>query len=315
MEGKSYYITPYTVKSITGEKLDSIKREYDLLFEIYNEFSYLQENKDPISFEDNRKVVKVSELYLKEEERLLYGVIQYGEYGEEKAVINTKTGDTTHVVDKLESVMKPYYFAFYIPYDSEFGVFLSQKTGNVGIKTVMHALCKDRFAGKFPIYFYPLILSEVLESLFSNSLAKVRFVKYLVSKDIAETLIDKNNIQDVYEERHIIARRGKILKLNWLKELKERLIGGKVVKFAEILPLNDGESEEIDIPDEIKLEFKLEGNRRRTLTVRNSASFRSDYLLNGLIFGNDGHPRLDSIHSKALELLEVIKSTVFDIER
>jgi hypothetical protein len=306
MEGKSYYLTPYFIRSITGHSLDSIKGQYDLLLELYEELSVLKESQEVLNFEDNRRVLKVRDVIVDEDERLVYGILEYGEYGEELKVINTETGDITHQVDPKEAVTKPFYFCFYIPNDSEKGILLSQKTGNIGIKSVIYDFCKEKFYSKFPLYFPQLILKEVLDNILSQPLTKVRFVKYKLPKDIADSL-EGTNYDVAYEEVHIVAKRNKVLNFSWLAELKDKLLKGEVLKFAELLPIEKDS-------DEIKLEFKIDGNRRRTLRLRNEVSFRSDYLLDNLEFGEDEHPTLESIHQRALDLLSIIKSTVFGIE-
>ena len=62
MEGKSYYLTPYFVRSITGHSLDSIKGQYDLLLELYEELSVLKESQEVLNFEDNRRVLYIAPL-------------------------------------------------------------------------------------------------------------------------------------------------------------------------------------------------------------------------------------------------------------
>ncbi len=305
MGSKNYYLTPYFVRSSKGENLDSLKGKYDLLLELYDELSAIQDSGETKNYDEFNKTMKVREVYLEEKQRLLYGIIDYGEYGKEQQVVNTEDGSITHQVGREEAVVNPFYFCFYIPYDSKEGVLLSQKTGNIGIKTVIYNFCKEVFYSKFPVYFYPLILKEVMESMFSRPLMRIRFVKYKVPKDIADSL-GSSDYELAYEEVHIVAKRNRVLDFPFLEKLKDAIIQEETVRFAEILPIEKDSNE-------IKLEFKLDGNKKRTLRIKNEVTFRSDFPVYVEI-GDDGHPTLDSIHSEAIDLLSLIKSTVFGIE-
>ncbi len=309
MESKTYYLTPYILK-VKGEGeeliLDSVLGKWDILLELNQYLSVFLEEGRIIDFEDKKRLVRFSEVFLEEEERIVYGIMEYGEYGEEKPIIDKITGAETHNISKNEAPMYPYYFCFFIPNDSRKGVLLVQKIGNKGVRTVIYDVLKDIFSSyPFTIYLNQLVLKKVLDELFSNPIKRIKFIKYTVSRDVANNLgIDWRESQ---EEKHIVAKKNRILRPLWMENLLEKIASGDKIDFAELIP-DEGDSDEID------LVFKLPGSRQRTLKIKKYISLKSDYLLQNLEFGRNGHPTLDSLHREALYLLDVIRGTVFGIE-
>lgn len=98
------------------------------------------------------------------EGRFLSGMIESGDYGSEEPVVNVNTGEPTHTKTTNESLLKPFYFLFYIPKNSVRGFLILERIGTAGIYTILNdALlnyCKEGELWNFSLKIVPLMSDE-----------------------------------------------------------------------------------------------------------------------------------------------------------
>ena len=70
--------------------------------------------------------------------RYLSGIIESGEYGTQEDGVDISTGELKFQKGAGEALMKPFYFMFYIPENSNVGFLLIEKISNYGIMTVLN---------------------------------------------------------------------------------------------------------------------------------------------------------------------------------
>lgn len=102
--------------------------------------------------EDNEKVFRIKKddkgndiLYRRG--RFLEGIIESGDYGLEEPVVNITTGESTHTKNKNESLLKPFYFLFYVPKNSVYGFLILERIGTLGIYTIIKNALSNYFKG------------------------------------------------------------------------------------------------------------------------------------------------------------------------
>ena len=76
--------------------------------------------------------------------RFISGMIESGDYGSEESVVNINTGEAAHTKRTDESLLKPFYFLFYVPKNSVYGFLILERIGTAGIYTIIYdALIKS----------------------------------------------------------------------------------------------------------------------------------------------------------------------------
>ena len=99
--------------------------------------------------DENKKVFRVKKNdkgidMLYREGRFLDGIIESGDYGSEEPVVDITTGESKHTKNTNESLLKPFYFLFYIPKNSVYGFLILERIGTLGIYTIINnALLND----------------------------------------------------------------------------------------------------------------------------------------------------------------------------
>ena len=89
--------------------------------------------------DENKKVFRVKKNdkgidMLYREGRFLDGIIESGDYGSEEPVVDITTGESKHTKNTNESLLKPFYFLFYIPKNSVYGFLILERIGTLGIQ-------------------------------------------------------------------------------------------------------------------------------------------------------------------------------------
>lgn len=117
----------------------------DLLEEITKVISTWKYRTDDVKItndEDKEKVFRVAKdekgedvFHLKG--RTLSGIIESGDYGSEEILVNVTNGEKTHTKTTNESLLRPFYFMFYIPKNSAYGFLILERISGFGIYTII----------------------------------------------------------------------------------------------------------------------------------------------------------------------------------
>ncbi|EDP73348.1 hypothetical protein, partial [Hydrogenivirga sp. 128-5-R1-1] len=259
-------------------------------------------------FDEHKKGLLVKEVFYLEGQRIIYGLLEGGEFGEAQEIINKETGEKTKTKEKDEIPLSPYYFLIYIPVNSDKGILLLEKISQYGIKSYFEDILKNGLKNKvygFTLYIHPIVLKDVLEEVFSHEIAKIRVIKNKIPMDIADKYKIRGN--EAYEEISFVARRNRSFLPEYFKDIKDKLIKGEKVSFIEIVPnINEKEI------NKVKIEFKLPNNKRRTVSITDIVNIKSDFILDDITLSENGFPKFDKIHEEALSLLETIQEAIYE---
>lgn len=80
--------------------------------------------------------------------RFLSGIIETGDYGSEEPVVDINTGKSTYTKGIHESLLKPFYFLFFIPRNSVYGFLILERIGTLGIYTIINEALMSYFKGE-----------------------------------------------------------------------------------------------------------------------------------------------------------------------
>lgn len=125
----------------------------DVINEIVSGWKYEAEHLDIKRDQENQKVFRIKKNekgndMLYREGRFLDGIIESGDYGSEEPVVDITTGVSTHTKNTNESLLKPFFFLFYIPKNSVYGFLILERIGILGIYTIINNALLNYFKGK-----------------------------------------------------------------------------------------------------------------------------------------------------------------------
>lgn len=267
--------------------------------------NYLKERKS-VSSNDSKKMRVMDIIKWESEGRIVSGIIRTGDYGYESDINEVATHETSYRKRKSEAEMLPFYFRLVMPKFSNEAVIALQRFKNMGVKTVLendwrHYLRDIPELRSYRLEINPLVPTEFLKVLAKDGLpVRLRFVKFKPKKDIADRMTDVNDETDIQTEFHVIAKKGKHLKL---KEKVKEVITGQG-KLAE-LKRPAGEGDNAPDFDTVKIEFKL-GRSNVTLDLSDVHKVLPYYDISNVETGADGHPQWEAINQKATDLMKMI---------
>lgn len=117
----------------------------DLFEEITNVMSTWKYQTDDVKIskdEDKEKVFRIAKDNKGEDEfhlkgRTLSGIIESGDYGSEEILVNVTNGQIMHTKTTQESLLRPFYFMFFIPKNSAYGFLILERISGFGIYTII----------------------------------------------------------------------------------------------------------------------------------------------------------------------------------
>lgn len=143
----AYYLITLNVRNTRNlAVLSDFKDGQDYLDVVDLVVSTWKYKSDHVNIENdakNKRVFRIkkdengNDMYYREG-RFLSGMIESGDYGSEEPVVNVNTGEPTHTKTTSESLLKPFYFLFYIPKNSVRGFLILERIGTAGIYTILN---------------------------------------------------------------------------------------------------------------------------------------------------------------------------------
>lgn len=256
----------------------------------------------PRAFPERFKAAKITSY--RNQSRFLRGRLQVGNYGFSSPIVNVETGMRSYEKQKIDADLIPYYFAFYIPSDCNYGVALLQKMGVFGIKSIIDDLIKTEFKDLYDdltLNIRPLAPADAAKNALQHDIHEVRFVQHAIPADIAGKFTNKQHPQGKITIS-VETSEDPMAKLNSLL--------GKII---------NGESEIPDLlefdeftPDSLKAVIQM-GDRQRIMEISERVKFRPSFdITEEVDAGNDGYAKFSSIDEVcdgiADDLSEVLNS-------
>lgn len=257
-------------------------------------------SEDPIVDENRKTVFKLLEYKIYEDRRLLTGTIEAGYYGLSGSLIDSETGSSRPKKSTEASAM-PYFFAVYLPRESNEGILILEMIGNHGIKTIIERHFRRAFRADYGDYrteINALVPEQIVKQIITEGIVKrLRFIRFKSHTDPTDLLKDFNFEEPVGAEFVIYG--------NYLN-VKDQLLsvfnpGSKVNTLIELKDSNFKY-------DTIKAELTIGGNRKRTIDMSDILKSKAvTEITDKLDFVDGNHPDFDSIQRVAIQHLEKTK--------
>jgi hypothetical protein len=289
------------------------KRKYEALsdFEGHDAFEFFKSElqkmqKGNIDNQQSNQVVSASRI--DENGRVLSGIIETGEYGYESNLYDTEMHKVVHNRKQKEADMWPFYFYVEVPEGTDEGFLILQRTGNMGIRSIVAQLLQASFISQYPdfrLHFLPSVESEEAKKHRKGKIQEVRFIKMRPPTDRADAFDHGHQEFPVHLELSIRATRGRALDMH---EFLTEAFGREQPSGRYALDLDEDHYFEYD---DVVAKTKIHGSSR-TIRASDPGRFRSYYDVTDKVkFGSGGHPEYDSLHEQALKHIEIIKDQTY----
>ena len=289
----------------------------DIIHEIVSGWKYEAEHLKIKRDKENQKVFRIKKdengndvLY--REGRFLDGIIESGDYGSEEPVVDITTGESKHTKSTNESLLKPFYFLFYVPKNSVYGFLILERIGTLGIYTIINNSLMNYFKGRedldLSLKVLPLTSKEAnkkYRQLINYEAREV--VLHNVRKDgVNISKMTDNTIEDNtvgYTDIVYHAPIGQTIKIgSWIEKLKKNDNGLFGIETT-------GQFSDVDFIVDINGKPKrLSFNRMDNLgTVFDITDAVSKYMVKG-------YPTFKSVRKEAMDVISDLNKQ-FDIKQ
>jgi len=269
--------------------------------------SYLDKLKSNFSDDEAlKKLLHVETLDIQDRE--VSGILETGEYGYEAQLYDKNTGFISYTRKTYEAEMLPFYFLIKIPKAADEGLIVLQRFNQFGIRNLLLDNFQKEVNEKFPdfrIDMYPVIPAALYEKyLREGILTKIRFIRFSIPTDIANTIREPHIEDDGYTELVVSAKRNRKLPTSIISKALQKIVNGE----KEIKGIIELQSFEYD---NVKIEVKI-NDKRRVIDLSNLQRIKWNPDVSDQVKLNEtGHPDFASIDSIAKKLLDDISAEMF----
>lgn len=238
--------------------------------------------------------------------RYLKGTIEAGEFGTREDVVNVNTGEVRYSKTRIDAVMRPFYFMFYIPENARIGFLIVERISNHGIASVLtNAILRHyRLTPKENDYVLRI------QAISVNRLidAKMAALKYeakqieltnISNADFGISRILGDAIPDKYIPPSLIyrAKGGRRIPVG---QFIEKMFRNKKDNDALYIIDNDLKCEDISVV------VSIDG-KDRTLTLQRIQSLGATMDISDCVeFGDNYYPTFESLDRQAAQLVSYV---------
>ena len=150
--GVSVYLVTFRDKhardswtSTKGGRTDTYEAVHDYLKTRKRDLKIVGRRNSDGSYSADTKAFVVQRIAPLQKHRIIAGVINYGEAGSVRGVMDLDKLKETKTIHENEAPVAPFYYRFDLPVRSKFGTLYLQSTGGIGVKSALYADLKDHF--------------------------------------------------------------------------------------------------------------------------------------------------------------------------
>lgn len=305
----SLNIYSITINKEGDRKKDYVISDFDNGADLYSFFKdcmegwvYKKTKKEEALLKDeiNQKVIRLKRTeddkpFIEYFGRTYSGLYESGDYGDERTVIDTITGESKYTQGSDDAPMIPFYFLFHIGEDCTTGFLILQRFKQFGVFGLSKTIFTKMFKEKHPNYTLRMeqfSSAELVRKALSSSEIKGVILKEISHGNVNTKTVTQSinvNPKDYNLELVLRAKRGRYF------PNKTDLLGGK--KFISI-----------DGLDYMGTDFRIKiGDRERNFTKKQIDEFGySCEITESVYWGKDKMPTYNSVNKEARDLLKDI---------
>lgn len=267
---------------------------------------------------DALKSLGISEYDCDPTTRVIKGTFQYGHFGKKANIVNIDDNEINFEKEKEQAVVQPFYFLIEIPKERNEGIIIFQRLGLSGVKTIFHQSINqyvNEYFGvdktnDYTVQIIPLTPKNLLEKyLQENRILKIRYIKYGLQKDIANTYPHEDHEEGKVCSEYVLSTSKK---RDMPNKILEKTKQGFKAFFLDNAPLSNIVAIENFEVDAVKVEFQI-GKSTRTINLSNTEKFKyhEDITDTVEVDNTTGHPKFGSINLLASNLLSDLKQEIW----
>lgn len=253
----------------------------------------------------SRKPDKTYHLYRRG--RYLSGIIESGEYGTQEDGVDISTGELKFRKRAGEALMKPFYFMFYIPENSNVGFLLIEKIGNYGIMTVLNNAIMKYYQttpciGSYTLKIAPLSINALVQR-------KMQTLRY-EAKKVELRKVTKTDIDIARVSGNTIDGEGISTTVTYNIGINKHM---HISDFIDWIKTKRNEENTLYVIEndlscrDVAVTVEIDG-QNKVLSLQDIQSLgMSMDITNGVQLGQNRNPTYSYINSKAGELISFIK--------
>lgn len=270
---------------------------------------------DPLNKEGDDKEGNVFRLsrnpngnyYLYRRGRYLSGLLESGEYGTEEDGVDIDSGMVVFRKTLKNALLKPFYFMFYIPENSNIGFLILEKIGNNGIMTVLNNAISKYYSttpseNNYVLKITPLCIGALVKKKMEvlRYEAKKIELRKVQKEDLRIDKVSGNTIpaQDISTSIVYTPCRNTLINImEFIKSLKSKRNEANTLYNVE----NDFSCEDITVTVKV-------GGKDKVLSLQNIQTLGMTVdITNDIALGLNHYPTFQSIDTQSNQVISYIK--------
>ena len=264
-----------------------------------------EDNKTNIQFTKKKIDSKNKTVFEKlTNKRLLYGKVSTGQYGKVEDVIDVtdKEKEPVFQLTHNQSVVKPFFFLFFLPQNKDTGFLVLEREGQHGIKVLFTEIIRKFVNQQFDKHytsFDNVIDDQLIRNYVDNGeMHSITLTRHSLPGDIADKYGLGAHDTDKFQIELKITAKGRSI----IPTSARRRILSIMDKNPEGF-FTDKSFDKIGFSEQAEIKVKSKYNRAlRTIDLSNTMKFRPYYIVDVKVDAS-GHSNLESIKEEAVKLL------------
>jgi hypothetical protein len=308
-----FFLSAYTIRvySKNNEKEDKSsvsEKNYKRLDKFCDDSDFMKNflenlSTNPIINDHKQVTMKVSRLEIDQSNRLIFGIIDSGLYGNSSTLVDKETFKEVFKKESRHSDVLPFFFLLSIPKNKNESILILERISEKGIRKPFDYILQRNFKNMFPnfnIDIGHLIPSQMAEDFIKRGTIKtLRFIKFNIPHDKIDALEEGH--EEILFDREVVYKAKSL-------PIKNRLLSifkpGKTTE--NLFEMKDLNQEEYD---SIKVEIEL-GGSRKTINLNNFSKIRN-YLDISYVSLLNGQPEFNSIKKIAFEFHDKLSNLMY----
>ena len=245
--------------------------------------------------------------YLNRTGQYIKGIIESGEFGTIEEGVNIETGKPSFRKNATDVLLKPFYFMFYIPKDSQYGFLLIERISQSGIATILIneilKYCKDIGGYEdYTIRIQPVALKKLIDKRMAVLKYEARTIELRKIQDerLKISKLSDNNVSDKDVQTSLIYKinRGRMQVLDFINSVREKR------NEQDTFYIIDKDLKCDDIAVTVSV-----GGQEKVLSLQNlqSLGFSMDITKDVSPLQANGYPSFENLDKQASILISYIK--------
>lgn len=290
-------------------RLDNFLEKSDFL-DFFRDYIKSFDNKLSINESQQKSIqFKAESVRVLSDQRIISGVIESGDYGIESTIVDITTGQIKYHKTNDDADIKPFYFLFHLPKESDKAFVILQRIGIYGINGVfknhLELFFKQRY-DQFLIELSPFVSRKLAQSFIQNgAIRELTLRRYNLPSDVTDKLGLVGHSEDILSiELRITAKQKHALPYN---TKVQKFVNNRNVAMFDIKELQN-----LGFDGEHKSSIKVTlGKNTRTVDLSETGQIRPYYDINSEVEkDSSGHPIFESINQIAIGLINDLISEI-----